>query len=270
MTCKKNSKFHEYVRDIYRAPRGTTKEYITDRLQKIWNHDKGSTLVALMFYVRNISVITEDVCHGVGRGEKLIAWYIALWLLKNHDNMFMANYLTFIDMGCLRDCLVLAKMAIKEGLNKYKIVTCLSPLAMMLMNDTKTIQMGGGKLSMAHKWAPRQGKSFSQCIPYLKKICKLEGYDSDKQWRLYIRNIASRANKTVETKLSSKCVENINFSDVPRSALKLYATKFMSIPQTQNLYFRHMCLKMNKENRDDAWLIASPHKTYENGVHGNI
>jgi hypothetical protein len=262
-----------YIYDIFNMPRGINKKKVYDKLQTVWDYDKGITLVALMFYTRNIRKNINDT---KGKGEKLISYYIVLWLLKNYKYMFVSNYMTFINMGYFKDCLILATMAKSNNMPDDDIMLLLAPMALALANDEEklinmyklcinyvenniniNIKLNSLNLSLASKWAPRQGKAYSNCIPYLKILCGLTGIKSDMKWRKYIRQIVqSKSLNTIETLLSTKQYSNIDFKTVPNKAFKLYENKFSSTPELTLKYNQYL----NQGHVYKFNLYTSPHE----------
>lgn len=236
--------------DIFYTKRGVCEDDITKKLPLIWMRDKGDMLViSLMFYMRS----NKEVKGIHGRGEKLLSYYVVLWLLQNHIDVFNNHYETFIkDIGCYNDCLNLAKLA-KERLlcNKF-IYALLKPMATALINDKKIIDNLSScevpNLSLASKWAPREGKSFDVFIPYLKYLCGITGKKTNMKWRKYIQSIAHAVPNitTIEHLLSTKQYNKINFNLIPKKAFKLYKNAFMNIPELHDRVIEYL-----KYNRTD-------------------
>lgn len=239
--------------DIFNMTRGANEEDIVKKLPMAWNYGNepnGTWFVALMFFMRNIRKNTYDIGENLinvskGKGEKLLSYYMALWLLKHFPDVFNANYIRFVqDMGYYKDCLILAKMAKERKYSDNEIRTILMPMAISLIDDENKIikkHLSGSRekitLTLASKWAPREGKAFSYLIPYLKQLCNITGAKSDMRWRIYIRQI-SRGNesKTIESLLSTKQYDLINFKAVPSKAFNLYKNAFMRIPELSDKF----------------------------------
>jgi hypothetical protein len=228
--------------DIFNMGRGVCENEIVNKLPLVWAYDtSGIWYVALMFYMRNIRKMGNSP---KGKGERLLSYYMCLWLLKNHKNMFMANYFRFVqEIGYYKDCLNLAKMAKEQKYDASDILLLLMPMAVSLMEDenliiqkhlyksigTKTNEL---KLSLAAKWAPREGKAFTQLIPYLKQLCNITGPKSDMKWRKYIQQITyGNTSVTIEKLLSTKQYDKVNFKTVPSKAFNLYKNAFKRIPE---------------------------------------
>jgi hypothetical protein len=228
--------------DIFNMSRGVCENDIVDKLPLVWAYDtSGIWYVALMFYMRNIRK-TDKL--PIGKGERLLSYYMCLWLLKNHKNMFMANYFRFVkEIGCYKDCLNLAKMAKEQKYDDSDIRILLIPMAVSLMEDEnliiqkhlhKSVETNPNelKLSLVAKWAPREGKAFTQFIPYLKQLCNITGPKSDMKWRKYIQEITfGNTLVTIEKLLSTKQYDKVNFKTVPSKAFNLYKNAFKRIPE---------------------------------------
>jgi len=226
---------------ILNANQYTNEDEINKRLPYVWNYTfnlyPGMYYNALMFYIRNIRkqvipiMITETTYEDrfipKGRGLKIISYYMVLWMLKHYENTFLKNYDVFINLGYFKDCLVLAKMAKERNYSTYQIDLLLTPMATALLKDENTIiqnAMNGGQfmnLSLAAKWAPREGKVFSEFIPNLKKLCNITGFGSQKRWRKYITRI-SHENQTIEHTLSNGDCYKLNYYSIPLKAKRLY------------------------------------------------
>jgi hypothetical protein len=257
-----NQNAKNYICDIFNMTRDSfEKNTILPKLQTVYDYDEGITLVALMFYMRNIRKSSGPHNHGKGKGEKLISYTILLWLLENHEKIFIVNYITFIQMGYYKDCLILASIAKQQTIPEYKIILLLTPMAIALSNDDENLyiaQLSGNysniTMSRAAKWAPRQGKAYSHCIPYLKQLCGITGAKSNMKWRKYIQRltIASKSPKTIETLLSSKQYENINFNFIPIKAFNLYKNKFKRTGELSTKYHNYLRDIMFYKNINDT------------------
>lgn len=252
--------------ELYNSDKDTIEEDIVNKLEMVWNYTEcnmecGVWFVALMFYIRNIRQGKYMVDTGVGPGLevdintadpksfKIVSYYMALWLLKHHPNMFVANHTRFVrDIGYYKDCLNMSKMAKERDYSKEQIDMILIPMAVALMEDEyNLIQLHinpmnnnqNKKISLASKWAPRQGKAFAEFIPQLKKLCNITGPQSDMKWRKYIQRII-KSSKTnlipIETYLSDKNYDKINMSNIPIKAFKLYKNKFLRTPELLEKY----------------------------------
>jgi hypothetical protein len=253
------------IYDIFNMSRGVCENEIVNKLPLVWAYDtSGIWYVALMFYMRNIRKIDKSP---KGRGERLLSYYMCMWLLKTHKNMFMANYFRFVrEIGCYKDCLNLAKMAKERKYDDSDIRLLLMPMAVSLMEDENLIiqkhlykSMGSKtnelKLSLAVKWAPREGKTFTQLIPYLKQLCNITGPKSDMKWRKYIQQITYGSKSvTIEKLLSTKQYDTVNFKTVPSKAFNLYKNAFKRIPELTNKYNEFLSnmknIKINSHSHD--------------------
>ena len=201
----------------------------------VWEENK-KILVAIMFYTRAFRDIKNIDVNG--RGEKLLSYHIALWLLKHDISTFLQNYNYYIaEIGCYRDCLVLAKMAI-HSFTEADIYTLLTPMSTALIVDThNVITNPNPRITLAAKWAPRQKKSFNVCIKYLKKLCGITGPTSDAQWRKYIQTLMKYyESPTPETSLSSQQYDNIEFGKIPSCAFNLYKNMFATHPALKSRF----------------------------------
>ena len=205
--------------------------------------------IAIAFYTRNVR----------GRGERSLSYTMMKWLLKNHEDRFMDNYDEFINMGCYRDCLA---MADDKCLNRDQIKILLAPMATQLGKDHELYVMNGGVgMSLASKWAPREGKTFSHLIPYLKQLCGISGSQSSMLWRRYITMLSRGIPPTTERLLSSNKYEDINFQLIPHNALKLYNKKFTRTPELSCKFKQYMTWT-NRENQTKIISTINPIRNF--------
>jgi hypothetical protein len=252
--------------DIFNMPRGSSEIDIVSKLSLVWsygsNEKAGIWYVALMFYMRSIRKLYDLP---KGKGEKLISYYMILWLLSNHRHMFMNNYFSFIrDMGCYKDCLHLAKLAKEKQYSDYDIRLLLVPMAVSLIEDEKLIIHAylnkiktKQNLSLASKWAPREGKAFTMLIPYLKQLCNITGKNSNVKWRKYIQMFVFENNNelTIETLLSTKQYNKVNFETVPLKAFDLYKNTFSRTAEL-NIKYTNYLNRIKTDERNIAFLYG--------------
>ena len=236
-----------------------------EKFELIWNYDNnGEWFIALMFYMRNArgDIQTKSAPHDnpyccilpPGRGEKLISYNMLLWLLKYHPEKFLNNYYLFINrFGYFKDCLNLATMAKERRYPIKDVNLLLSPMALALIEDERIIIQNKMKspnererISLASKWAPREGKAFSHLIPHLKMLCNITGAKSNVKWRKYIQQIVRWANPTIEKLLSTKQYSKINFDIIPRKAQQLYKNTFIHNERLNERYTDFVLQKMMK------------------------
>jgi len=138
---------------------------------------------------------------------------------ETHKIEFEKNYPMFVKMGCYKDCLVLAKRVREKG---GSVSTMLKPLVVALMDDENSIRLGNlQNLSLASKWAPRQGKKYAEFIPDLKKMCGIKG--GHVEWRKFLKKITSKCPATAEHILSNKASYDDSKS-FTKGAIRLYSS----------------------------------------------
>ena len=247
---------------IFNSKRNDIEEDIVNKLEMVWNYTEnnmgcGVWFVALMFDLRNIRrskymidpEIEIEIYINEPKSFKIVSYYMALWLLKHQPTMFVANHTRFVsDIGYYKDCLNMAKMAKERGYSKEQINMILMPMASALMTDEYNIVHAcinpsnanqNKKISLASKWAPRQGKAFAEFIPQLKKLCNITGPQSDMKWRKYIQRIIKSGDIKsipIETHLSDKNYAQIDMSNIPVKAFNLYKNKFLRTPELLDKY----------------------------------
>jgi hypothetical protein len=235
-------------------------------LPTIWNYNN-KTFISLMFYLRNIRKATLH-CTKLqkGKGERMLSYYMAIWLLEHHEDVFILNCRILIeDLGYFKDCLNMARIAKDRNMTDHQINLILYPMASALMLDESKIiksHLSGNpdvslELSLAHKWAPRQGKAFSEFIPYLRKLCNITGQKPQEQWRKYIRAIAQKK-ITTENLMSAREFDKINFSAVPSKAFNLYKKAFAKRGDTKERFAEF--IKQVRSNEKKIHVILHPHE----------
>ena len=241
-----NDTARTHVCELFNMSRGVSMKDVMSRCPTIWAYDM-ELFVALMFYMRDIrknpTLDVKSYRRNVipkGKGEKLMSYWMAFWLLNNHEVTFAKNFTRFVsDIGYYKDSLIMAKMAYDMKYSEHKIMIILMPLAHALATDEHKIITAHINntpreklsLSLASKWAPRQNKSYHILIPYMKKLCGITGVKSDAKWRKYIQSIVrATTTDTVETLLSTKQYDKINFKTVPSKAFNLYKNTFANTP----------------------------------------
>ena len=283
-----------YLRDIFRMDRDVLEYDVYSRLHMIWDHidifKDGAWVIALMFYIRNIREFSYTIDNSTnpsneitvpsGRGEKVLSYHIALWVLENHEKMFVCNHTTFVKtIGCYKDCLNMARLAKDKKMSDKNINLILMPMAMALVEDENNIVWNfmnkdkpRRKISLASKWAPREGKSFSEFIPYLKKLCNITGKQSNKKWRKYIQQLVLSCPTSIETLLSTKQYDKINFTSIPSKAFALYRNAFMrtdgistnyKVFLETNRYIKSLEWELSQDNNTDIYQSTNKHKCIE-------
>ena len=256
--------------DIFNMDRYASEIDIISKLPLVWSYrcdeNIGELYIALMFYMRSIRKI-DNVPKG--KGEKLLSYYMLLWLLSNFKLMFMSNYFSFIrDIGCYKDCLHLAKLAKEKKYSDDDIRLLLMPMAVALMEDENYIIQAHlsntitiPKLSLASKWAPREGKAFTSLIPYLKQLCNITGGKTDMKWRKYIQQITfgNTNNHTIEKLLSTKQYDKVNFNAVPSKAFNLYKNAFARIPELSNKFANFLSKVKTNSSTNNHVSTIQPH-----------
>jgi len=231
-----------------------------------------TTYIALMFYLRNIRNIGDMGDITRGRGERYLSYTMALWLLRRDPDLFDKNIYLFVsELGFFKDCLSMAKIAKSDNYTNQEIDKILMPMAMSLIEDDYNIvksfidKKTMPYISLASKWAPREGKSFDEFIPNIQRLCKIKTKNSKESWRKFIRNIINKSPNptTIETLLSEKKYDEVDFSDIPSKAFKLYKNHFK-----KNIYLRDRfgeyvnnknIQKINKSNISSTYSIIKPY-----------
>ena len=246
---------------ISQLKRGVSVDEVYKQLDAVCGGDKLVWITALTFYMRNYDKI-DGVCEG--RGEKLISFHMMMWLFDNHRKTFMDNYTSFIlDIGCYKDCLVLAHMCMKKNYSDADVRTMLTPMAISLMDDENKLlriinrnkspdknydglsdtilHIHDAPFTRASKWAPREGKSYSTLIPYLKQLCNITGPQSNMKWRKYIQHISRCESNpdTVEYSLSNHQYNNIDFTKLPHKSEVMYTQTFIENDDLCGKFFKY-------------------------------
>ena len=252
------------IDEIFNFNRRMTDSDYFQKCPLLWDYKNtnGKIFLSYMYYIRSfknqiVNLDGNNINLPKGMGEKLISYYMILWLVKNHKTEFNNNYETFIKhIGYYKDCLIISKMAIDRKFTLDEIRSLLMPMASALMEDEYKIvnkYLSGSRkditLSMASKWAPREGKAYSCLIPFLKQLCNITGKKTNMKWRKYIQQISRfHKIKTIDFLLSSKKYDMVEFNKIPPKAFNMYKYSLLRNTKISDKFIKYMSKIKNTSN----------------------
>jgi hypothetical protein len=180
--------------------RGCSETRIYKMMNDSWNNNP--LLTVKLIY------LTRDPRNG--KGERDISHFMLKWLKKTFYNTYILNIGTIAKDYGRFDMLV--KLHNKFNNTWFEL---------QILADQLHLDSTSEHPSLAAKWAPREKSSNANVAYQLSFLMYPECKDAQKQYRQLI----SRLTKTldvIEQKLCEKKWDEINYSNVPASAMKLY------------------------------------------------
>ena len=164
------------------------------------------------------------------------------------------------EYGCFHDYLCVSGNPVVVG-------DAVEQFALQLVKDTSALSSDpNANVSLAAKWAPSEGSKYDAFARALRS--RLHGKTGKvktmKDYRLYIRNLRQRIN-SVEEKLSSRRVGEVDFATVPSKAAHRYAPKFKRDDSTR--YGEYLSKVVRGEAKMNTAAIE-PHKIAEPYIKG--
>lgn len=189
--------------------RGLAEERLHALLEDAWAESPLSTL-KILFNLRD--------CRG-GKGEKQLFFLAMRWLHKKDEEIFYKNWDWIPFYGSWKDYLVL-------GIDPSRIA---STFALQLATDAEELKSGvrDAKISLCAKWAPTEGHALDKGM--VDAIAKRLETDRRGYRKNYIVPMRKHIG-VVETLLTAKHLEEIDFSKVPAYAMKMYKKAFVRAP----------------------------------------
>jgi len=192
--------FFRYVRTISDAE-------LEDQLDKSWAADPYFTL--------------KIILHGRdprdGKGEKDLSVRALRWLRQKDPNLYRKNLQQVVETyGCYVDYLKLAETEDEEAFE-------LSLLAQRLQED----KLGArDAMSLAYKWAPREGKKYDKLARRLAKLLFPGERKPLEAYRKLLAELSGRKRPVVETTLSKRKFDQVSYEALPSKAGTKYRKAF--------------------------------------------
>ncbi|OQV15405.1 hypothetical protein BV898_10415 [Hypsibius exemplaris] len=209
--------------------RDTSVETVLQGFLDAWNEDPEKA-VKLLLNLRDIRG---------GKGEKKVSLVLLYALSCWKPLTYLANLQRFLQVGCYKDLLFMAELAVRcsagaidrfqrlaelddDGTIELKIIAC------QLLNDEKDLRTNAkASISLCAKWAPTEGTHYDrQPLRFSRKITKAMGGDlKKKDYRK--RLSALRVHLTVlETLMCTGKWADIVFKGLPAKAHRRYRKAF--------------------------------------------
>ena len=187
--------------DLFIISNRDDDKYINEKLINAWNENPELT-VKIIFVTRDISN---------GKGERELTFKMLEFLRKHCFNTYKLNIkLLIVKYGRIKD---LIDMALSNMYNDIEI----NILADIIKED-----LCKEKPSLAIKWIPREGNANKKI---LYKLISILFPNKKNNLELYRKEILQPLNKkiqTIEQLMCSNNWHNINYSEVPSQAMKIY------------------------------------------------
>lgn len=241
---------------FYKSCRGVSKEELVLLLEKSWEEDVLDTL-KLIAYTRDIRG---------GKGERNIFREMLVWLASVHPEELKLNIDCFIkEYGRYDDIFVLCK--VKE-MEDFCINFCVEQFKADLMN----IDTENKSVSLLAKWFPSENKKLDKEYKIYKRICKKLCL-TPKQFRTNYLVPLRRKIDILETKMCEKKWENIEFSKVCGSAMKIHSRPTKAFERNVPEKFEEYKTKLTSGTTSVNGKTLFPHeivKEYLNARHMDV
>lgn len=195
-TCSSNM-------DLFiKTVRGCSRDYIMETMKSAWNE---SPLILL-----KLMCMTRDPRDG--KGERDVFYHMVEFLKNHFPRTYRLNALAFaLKYGRLEDLFVFL------GYSRDNDVFELELFADLLRED-----LGKRNPTLAVKWAPRERGHYGEYANKLANILFPDDRTALKRYRKEILTPLSEKVKTVEQYMCGGRWNEIEYSKVPASAMKLY------------------------------------------------
>lgn len=165
-------------------------------------------------YADKVVLYARNIRDG-GLGERKIGRILLRELAKIDPSKVERNLQTFVDNGRIDDLYCLVGTPVETAMWRF--------MKDIFLNDV--VNMRDGKpISLAAKWMKSINTSSKESKKLAKKFCTIAGI-TEKTYRKTLAALRKYTN-VVETKMSARNWEEINFEAVPSYAMKCYSNAF--------------------------------------------
>lgn len=181
---------------------------ITDLFQKAY-HQEPETAMKLLYHLRDPRN---------GKGEKKLSLHVFRYILEKYNSFDVYNmFLDMLEKGyaCWKDVKKLSVGADKD-------TTTL--LCKLFSHQLRKDLYSDGKISLAAKWAPSEGKAFGYLVNEVAKGLGL----NKKQYRKMLSKLRKDIG-ILETKLVEKDYDSIDYKSVPSRAMHIHQKLFEKV-----------------------------------------
>lgn len=161
-----------------------------------------------------IVLYARDV-RGVGLGERRIGKILLKELAKLDSEKVKRNFDTFVENGRFDDLYAFEGTPVENDMWQYMKEVFLKDL--VAMNNNQPI-------TLAAKWMKSVNTSSKESKRLAKKFCSIVNL-SEKTYRQSLARLRKYSN-VIETKMSARDWESINFDTIPSIAMKRYSQAF--------------------------------------------
>jgi len=185
-----------------------------------------------------VSIFQMRATRGMGKGERHLAVVSLVYLHSKFPKTIESLIEDLPHYGSWKDLLEVATCPeVHADLRKV----CLHLFAEQLKKDAKAVreceQKGSGdipRITLAGKWAPREGKSYDRKGKIVKDLCAVlfplktvSKHDRRKLYRKLVGGL-TRQLKVPEVLMSAQCWGKINFKKVPSLCLNRHRKAFLN------------------------------------------
>ena len=189
-----------------KVTRGMPTQYLHYLLNEAYNESPVDAIV-LLFQARD--------CRG-GKGEKDLFREGMRWLMAKDPNVALAVLELIPEYGSYKEWLHIFAGTEFEG----EMVRC---FATQLRKDKALLLASeAGKMSLAVKYAPKEGRSWDKRFRLASKLARELGFKNNAQLRKVFLAPLNAAVHPVEVDMCAGAWENVDFSKVPSRAMHIY------------------------------------------------
>jgi len=209
--------------EIFLLVRGQNIQSIIEKLNTIKTFiDKQSETVQNEYLIKLVKITLFLREPRKGKGERDLFYTIVQWLWTNYNSYARVIMYNLHDFGYWGDYTKLFELSTDEELKSL----CVNIYATQLLKDKQNFDHPE-KLSLAGKWAPREGSKHNKFAKALtKKMFRCSKIQQSKQ--LYRRTLAclNQALKTTESIMCENAWSTIDFKNVPSVAMTKLSKAF--------------------------------------------
>lgn len=231
------------------AMRFKDEKTILDTFYRAFHEDR-ELAMRLLFYVRDIRG---------GQGMRRVFRVIARNLAINYPDLMVKNLDNFLFFGRGDDVLCLLGTPIEDDVYAW--------ISKVLEEDIDACKKGNYP-SLLAKWLPSENASSPMTVAYARKIIAGLGITP----RLYRKTLAKLRDRIniVETLMSKKEWNKIDFEKLPSRAAMIYSDAFMRNAKDHYIeYFKKLAAGEAKINAGALFPVDIVHKVFEKGLYNS-
>lgn len=155
-----------------------------------------------------------------GKGERDLSLRSLRWLRQKDPDCYSMNLQQVVETyGCYMDYVKLARTEEKDSLE-------LTLLAKRLWEDYSLKEEMWSEMSLAYKWAPREGKQYDKIARLLAKLMFPQRDRPLEFYRKFLAELTRRKRPLVETTMSKRKFDQVSYETLPSKAGTKYRKAF--------------------------------------------